>query len=157
MLLTFLSVPGVLIPESRLPSLHRNSSQNFLKVQNSKTRGYYGTIEVFHHLHCLNTIRQYVHRDAYPADLVPWLFQVNTAEVAKEHVEHCIGTLREALMCNADLTPYLWFEGRNGGAAKEDFQAAHKCKDWESIIESVKKHAVELPESALTQTGHKRR
>jgi hypothetical protein len=51
-------------------------------------------------------------------------------------------------MCNADLTPYLWYEGKNGGAAVEDFQAAHKCKDWRSVVDAVMENRVDIPRSA---------
>jgi hypothetical protein len=57
-------------------------------------------------------------------------------------------------MCNADLTPYLWYEGRDGGVAKEDFQAAHKCKTWESVVEGVMKHKVKIPKSAFRGQGN---
>lgn len=60
-------------------------------------------------------------------------------------------------MCNADLTPYLWYEGENGTVAKEDFQAAHKCKIWESVIESVMDNSVEIPRGALQGNEHRLR
>lgn len=48
-------------------------------------------------------------------------------------------------MCNADVTPYLWYVDENG-KAKEDFGAAHVCKRWESVVEGVKRAEVDIPE-----------
>lgn len=139
-----------MIPEEDLILLDRSATQGFVEGKREGGGvGYVGTVEVFHHLHCLNVVRQYVQRDEYPDGLVPWLFKSNSKQVARDHVTHCIATLREALMCNADLTPYLWFKGKVGEVAKEDFRASHKCKNWDSIIEGVKNHAVDIPKSAF--------
>lgn len=144
------TVPAVMVPAEKLILLNRSQSQGFVKAEiKGDGVGYVGTVEVFHHLHCLNVIRQYVQRDEYPAGLVPWLFKLNSKKVARDHITHCIATLREALMCNADLTPYLWYSGKTGEVAKEDFKASHKCKNWDSIVEGVKKHAVDIPKSAF--------
>jgi hypothetical protein len=141
-------VPAVLVPTSRLPSLHRNVSQNFVQSDTPGRPGYIATIEVFHHLHCLNMIRQFVYRDSYPPNLFPALLKHNGPEAALEHIAHCFGTLKDALMCNADLTPYLWYEGKHGGPAVEDFRAAHKCKDWRSVVDAVMENKVDIPRSA---------
>lgn len=144
-----------MIPSEKLTSLDRSGVQGFVEAERKGGGvGFIGTVEVFHHLHCLNVIRQYIQRDEYPAGVVPWLFKLNSKKVARDHVTHCIATLREALMCNADITPYLWFKGENGGVAKEDFGASHKCKNWDSIVAGVKEHAVEIPASAFG-TGKK--
>ncbi|KAE9963081.1 hypothetical protein BLS_009706 [Venturia inaequalis] len=147
---TLETMPAVMIPDENLILLDRSHIQGFVEAKREGGGiGYVGTVEVFHHLHCLNVVRQYVQRDEYPDGLVPWLFKSNSKQVARDHVTHCIATLREALMCNADLTPYLWFKGKVGEVAKEDFGASHKCKNWDSIVEGVKKHAVDIPKSAF--------
>lgn len=138
------TVPAVLIPPDKLPALNRSTSDGFLEAAEPEKLGFVGTIEVFHHLHCLNMVRQYALRDEYPDDLVPWLLRHNSPAVAREHAGHCIGTLRQALMCNADLTPYLWYKGAPGELPKEDFAAAHKCKNFESIVASVKQHSAAI-------------
>lgn len=56
-------------------------------------------------------------------------------------------------MCNADLTPYLWFNGEGGRPAKEDFGASHKCKSFDSVLEGLRRNAVEIPLSAV-KGGH---
>jgi hypothetical protein len=99
---------------------------------------------VFHHLHCLNVLRQALWVHEYPEGLVPSLFKYNSPAVARKHADHCISTLHQALTCNADLTPYLLYDstGQGAGIAREDFQATHKCKRFEPIFEWVHKNGV---------------
>lgn len=100
--------------------------------------GFIGEIEVFHHLHCLNFVRQFVWQDFYPANQVPSLLKNNgdeQMEVNRLHVSHCIEVLRQALTCNADLTPYLMYKTPNGASpVTEDFNANHKCKKFDRIM-----------------------
>lgn len=113
--------------------------------------GYIAGVEVFHHLHCLNVVRQFAWRDQYPEDLVPTLLKYNTPAVARAHIDHCISTLHQALTCNADVTPYLWYKyaGEEGGPAKEDFQATHKCKRFDRIVDWVRENGVDVPAAAV--------
>lgn len=100
---------------------------------------YIVAFEVFHQLHCLNLIRQFTWLDRYivrPSDLRGSLVE------NRMHVDHCIETLRLALMCNADVTPFL-IRDRNNGATRAplpDFDTFHKCKKWEPLVEWVKRN-----------------
>ena len=150
-------VPAVLIPPERISSLNRSIEQGFVEAEQPAPHGYIAGVEVFHHLHCLNVVRQFAWRDQYPEHLVPTLLKYNTPTVARGHVDHCIETLREALTCNADVTPYLWYKnvGEGNGPAKEDFQATHKCKRFDRIVDYVKEIGVDVPTSAIRgKTDH---
>ncbi|KAJ5588765.1 hypothetical protein N7537_011443 [Penicillium hordei] len=108
---SLVEVPTVVVPPERLPSLNRSAEQGFVPTSpNSSAYGYVAGIEVFHHLHCLNVLRQYAWRDAYPEELLPSLFRYNSPFAVRAHVDHCTETVRLALMCNADVTPYLLYE-----------------------------------------------
>ncbi|PYH80072.1 hypothetical protein BO82DRAFT_433670 [Aspergillus uvarum CBS 121591] len=91
-----------------------------------------------YHLHCLNVLRQYIGRDEYPEGLLPRILKQNSPLAIRAHVDHCIETLRLALMCNADVTPYLLYEKEVESPlqvpAREDFEAFHKCKKFDSIV-----------------------
>lgn len=139
-----------MIPSERLPFLNRSVEQGFVSAYpNSPTDGYIAGIEVFHHLHCLNVLRQYIWRDGYPESLIPSLFKFNSPEVAREHADHCVETIRHALMCNADVTPYLLFEVEpepgSDVPAREDFQAFHKCRNFGGLVDWVKANGVIVP------------
>jgi hypothetical protein len=96
---------------------------------------------VFHQLHCLNFVRQYIWSDSYDADQVPTLLTQDgerSGEVNKLHATHCIEVIRQALMCNADLTPYLMFKTLGASPVTEDFNASHKCKKFDRITDWMK-------------------
>ena len=151
-------MPAVLVPPERISSLNRSIEEGFVEAEPPASHGYIAGVEVFHHLHCLNVVRQFAWRDRYPEGLMPTLLKYNSPAVARAHVDHCIETLREALTCNADLTPYLWYKyaGDGDGPAKEDFQATHKCKRFDRIVDWVKENGVNVPIAAVTAKGDHR-
>lgn len=175
-----ITVPAIVLPFDKLPELNRTEPKRgsrFMTVppgvpHPSSPGGYVGVTEVFHHLHCLNMLRQYIWRDEYapasedghkdPSGKPPLPFMLR--HKAREHTSHCVETLRQALMCNADVTPYLVYVGDGEGdghgvgshvhprdlqaptrsrdvvppsQAKEDFQAMHKCRKFEPLLKYV--------------------
>jgi len=57
-------------------------------------------LNVFHQLHCLNMLRKRLYdKTDYPPD---------HETMGMEHMEHCYDSLRQSLMCSADLTPLPW-------------------------------------------------
>ena len=130
-------MPAVLIPPERISSLTRSIEQGFVEAEPPAQAGYIAGVEIFHHRHCLNVVRQWGSRDRYPEGLVPPLLKYNSPAVARAYVDHGIEALRAALTCNVDLTPYLWYKYPDEGdrPAKEDFQATHKCKRFDRIVE----------------------
>ncbi|KAJ5893246.1 hypothetical protein N7495_004937 [Penicillium taxi] len=140
----------VVVPPERLPSLNRSANQQFVHVSSTSSfQGYVAGIEVFHHLHCLNVLRQYIWRDSYADDLLPILFKNRSSLIVSAHVDHCIETIRLALMCNADVTPYLLYEKEaepgSDVPAREDFQAFHKCKNFDRLLDWVNTNGVVVP------------
>ncbi|KLU83035.1 hypothetical protein MAPG_02102 [Magnaporthiopsis poae ATCC 64411] len=155
-------VPAIVIPFDKLPLLNRTEDaggqrgSRFLTVRPGtphpwSTGGYVGVTEVFHHLHCLNVLRQYIWRDGYASpghdddDERPPLPSMMRHGSSREHTDHCIDTLRQALMCSGDVTPYLVYagDGVDGDGswppknAREDFQALHKCRRFEPLLKYV--------------------
>ncbi|KAI6322301.1 hypothetical protein MCOR29_004806 [Pyricularia oryzae] len=154
------NVPAIVIPFEKLPLLNRTEDPSrhgsrFVTARAgvphpSSPGGYVGVTEVFHHLHCLNVLRQHVWRDAYaPAgahgeaeeDERPPLPATLRRE-ARAHADHCVDTLRQALMCTADVTPYLIYAGGDGSDwppkdSREDFEGLHKCRRFEPLLKYV--------------------
>ncbi|KAK2005250.1 hypothetical protein LZ32DRAFT_546454 [Colletotrichum eremochloae] len=144
-------VPAIIVPAEQLSSLNR-SPEGFVPVSaSSPSSGYIAGVEVFHHLHCLNALRQIVWQDSYSKDTLPEIL-VKAPELARKHADHCIGTLRQALMCNSDITPYLIrkTDDRSPGSPpiQEDFEAFHKCRKFPQILEWVYENGIPL--SSLT-------
>lgn len=71
------------------------------------TDKYLVQLEVFHNLHCLNDLRKLLYPERYhmleKATLKNGTIDRNS--FGFRHWDHCIDSLRQALMCNADISP----------------------------------------------------
>jgi hypothetical protein len=105
--------------------------------------GYAALIEVFHQLHCLNTIRQYTWlqsgnyrpetvNDTQYEDIPEIPNDFRTSAIANRlNADHCIETLRLAIMCHGDVTPVLIrIEPNAPLGERADFSSHHKCRDF---------------------------
>ncbi|KAB5550021.1 hypothetical protein GE09DRAFT_1223832 [Coniochaeta sp. 2T2.1] len=104
-------------------------------------------IEVFHHVHCLNLIRQYTYREYYNRPENRPLGFTDSEEVIRAHIDHCIEMLRQALMCQGDvgIITYNWVKP---WGIYPDFSTNHKCRKFDKIVEWADRHIlpVEDPE-----------
>ena len=54
------------------------------------------------------------------------------------HVDHCIETVRIALMCYADITPLFVSEDPHSPTGERaDFNTHHRCRNFDQIEEWV--------------------
>ncbi|PSS12325.1 hypothetical protein M430DRAFT_68579 [Amorphotheca resinae ATCC 22711] len=86
---------------------------------------YMATIDAYHQLHCLQYIRQVIHKDHYT---------FHAADVSLiDHADHCIESLRQSIMCNPDLSilTYKWLPNIRG--PWPDFETEHQCVNWDKI------------------------
>ncbi|TGO78340.1 hypothetical protein BELL_0070g00250 [Botrytis elliptica] len=88
--------------------------------------GYYGQLNVYHHLHCLKFMREAFYAEYYPDAQGPTL---------KMHV---------ALMCHADtsITTFEWEEGIR--RPMPDFTGWHTCNNWEKLDDSATARAFSM-------------
>ncbi|KAJ5465847.1 hypothetical protein N7530_009634 [Penicillium desertorum] len=93
--------------------------------------GYYGILDVFHQLHCLKYVRHFVFQDYYN-DTMPW---------TPTHVDHCIDSIRQNLICNADLSLMTFHWVDDDMAPKPSFRRTHECVNWEKIQEWASKRS----------------
>ncbi|EUC46487.1 hypothetical protein COCMIDRAFT_92693 [Bipolaris oryzae ATCC 44560] len=133
------------------PTMSKEEATPFLDdlTPQHKDGEYHFEPDVFHSLHCLNTIRN---------ELQPVLYNISNEHTAHsqterkiaeklgdprwhiKHMEHCLDRIRQALMCHGDLTAsplYSWpgfplSLGRSG---------AHTCRKWEPIREWMNERA----------------
>ncbi|KAI0595201.1 hypothetical protein F4775DRAFT_595552 [Biscogniauxia sp. FL1348] len=133
-----------------------NKSDLRLKhVDFDQNRGYIAILEVFHQLHCLNSIRQYTWKGYYEGNLREWLqlpghddaVDSNFTDLQnvgeRMHIDHCIETLRLQLMCNADVTPlFLVVDESSGLGSSADFNTHHKCRNWDNILKWQDEHNI---------------
>ncbi|KAF2838637.1 hypothetical protein M501DRAFT_975262 [Patellaria atrata CBS 101060] len=115
------------------------------KVPEEAGGGYMGSLEVIHHLHCLNFMRKssiwnheyYKNRSAEFTD---------SDRTTHHHFDHCADMLRQKLMCDADVTiiPYRWVKGH--ADPYPNFNTLHSCRNFDSIREwSVRRQIPDLP------------
>jgi hypothetical protein len=97
--------------------------------------GYYAVgLDVFHQLHCLNMVRLRV-----------WATESFVPEhdlMGIEHIDHCIDTIRQSLMCASDITPlqFVWIEAEQ--RTMEVARVLHTCRDFEQVREWGRRHHI---------------
>jgi hypothetical protein len=98
-------------------------------------------LEVFHQLHCLNHLRKLLDPDHYQLHN-----NLSSTELlsAKEHMYHCIDSIRQSLMCSADVSTiyWEWYPEANGGKGltAPNARTAHVCRDFGKIQKWAAKH-----------------
>ncbi|KAF7794186.1 hypothetical protein EIP86_005317 [Pleurotus ostreatoroseus] len=97
---------------------------------------------VLHQLHCLNVLRMVLHRDYY-ADPVTGDVGKVFYEQIPDHVGHCINTLREAVMCSADISPIVWQWDDNKQKSVVNLDIPHTCRKWEPIAAWGREHRLQ--------------
>jgi len=117
------------------------------------TEDHWGSLEVFHHLHCLKLIRQALAPSYYdPArarltDKLP-------GSIYPVHIEHCVERIREYLMCRPDLTifTYNWLEGKDD-EPMPNHAVQHACVDWNALEEWVDRRKFSLGDGLIERTN----
>ncbi|KAH0848492.1 hypothetical protein FOPE_02670 [Fonsecaea pedrosoi] len=116
--------------------------------------GFMGTLEVFHQLHCLNVLRKWTYWDHY-VDTDPF-FQTR-ADHRREHADHCIDVLRQALMCKSDLGLILFHWVKGIQIPSPDFNTL--CRDPEAVLswahanEALVTHTI-VKSAGVTEAEH---
>ncbi|KAB8231387.1 oxidase ustYa family protein [Aspergillus alliaceus] len=138
--------PAISVPEEKLAVLNKSDprGQGWLPVP--PVTGHEGggefaaLVEVFHQLHCINTLRLEVHKESYFAHFGEWPDGSGPGnEIVKgTHLDHCIELLRITLMCVSDVTPLMFIDDPQafqGGTP--DFNTMHTCRNFWGIRKMV--------------------
>ncbi|KAI0907267.1 hypothetical protein F4823DRAFT_28214 [Ustulina deusta] len=96
------------------------------------TGQYLASLDVFHQLHCVDLLRKSLHREYY--DQHEGSFAGAPEHIVQGHLEHCVETLRQTLMCHGDISllTYNWVEGRS--MPHPNFNTVHTCKKWDTLV-----------------------
>ncbi|KAI1196093.1 hypothetical protein F5X97DRAFT_325892 [Nemania serpens] len=91
--------------------------------------GYVAELGVYHELHCIRHLRFYLYRDHYYPNLT-----TSQEEYLHVHLDHCLESLRKAVMChgNSALYSFKW-HGDDGPRAAVKSNAKSVCVKWDSI------------------------
>ncbi|KAH8822119.1 hypothetical protein DL96DRAFT_1819696 [Flagelloscypha sp. PMI_526] len=86
--------------------------------------GYYiAQFDVFHQLHCLNTIRKTLNPERYVGDM----------GLEEEHIRHCIDSIRQSLMCTSDVSAIVWQWNEQVQLVQGRTDMAHSCRNFEKL------------------------
>ncbi|KAH8812253.1 hypothetical protein F5884DRAFT_877752 [Xylogone sp. PMI_703] len=98
-------------------------------------------IAVMHQLHCVALLKRSLMQ--YRRD--------GMSTIDDEHQDHCVEYLRQAVMCNSDLTlerpENMTFPHGSSGWGE-----AHRCRDWNKVFQAIRKHSI-----GRGRTGWKKR
>lgn len=114
-----------------------NIVTGYAKYDPEQGGGYPVLFEFEHHLHCVNLLRQalFWNYEYYSAQ-GNGAFK-NEPKVLKQHVSHCVDTLRQVIMCQPDTGVFGQYWISDIGATFVDFQTEHKCKNFEELRDWV--------------------
>ncbi|KXJ97629.1 hypothetical protein Micbo1qcDRAFT_230231 [Microdochium bolleyi] len=98
--------------------------------------GYLAMLEVFHLLHCLNTLRMglFYNYDKYYKHMDEGVHDENIYT----HFDHCIDMLRLQLTCTADVTPALFYDALDNPLRRDglpDWSSQHTCRDFDAVLD----------------------
>ncbi|KAK1973380.1 hypothetical protein LZ30DRAFT_611001 [Colletotrichum cereale] len=132
---------GVNVPLEHLHALNKSTEVDWERSDPAFGGGAVGLLEVFHQLHCLNTLRKWTYIEWYQDQLPPELD--GPEYLQRMHLDHCIEILRMSLMCTADVTPVLaWMDPEAPLGKRADFSTFHRCRNFDKIKDWMSRHKV---------------
>lgn len=130
------------IPVDKLSVLNKSKDDDWQRTKPESGGGVIGSLEVFHQIHCLDLIRQYTYKDEYDYSNLPSFD--GSPRLVREHVDHCINSLRIYLQCASDVTPYLMKRDTQKPLGIDpDFNTQHKCRNFDAIHAWTKMHELQ--------------
>ncbi|KAF6829089.1 hypothetical protein CPLU01_08102 [Colletotrichum plurivorum] len=132
-----LGAGGIWVTEEEVKKLNMSDSPElpFHKIPEEHGGGYLAMLEVFHLLHCLNSLRMGLF---YNYEHYKILDEGVPDENIYTHFDHCIDMLRMNLQCQADVTPALFVDPLHNPLRRDalpNWSSMHTCRDFDAILE----------------------
>ncbi|SPQ23036.1 6fb56bcd-a67c-49f4-8b90-2ac61adbe7f0 [Thermothielavioides terrestris] len=107
------------------------------------TKDYLIQLDIWHELHCLNDLRMLLYPERFPglAAVTDENGVIDRTSIEFRHWDHCVDSIREALMCHADVAPIPFRV--NFPANKvivPRLATTHTCRNFKKIQEWAKAH-----------------
>ncbi|CAK4033803.1 Cyclochlorotine biosynthesis O [Lecanosticta acicola] len=99
---------------------------------------YIGTLNVYHEIHCLKRIHQYMYQDTYFPGI-----DDKQREMNRLHNEHCIDFLRQSAMCHGDVG-LITFEWSPSNRIPVANATTHQCVDWNRLDKWTKQRSLDM-------------
>jgi hypothetical protein len=103
-------------------------------------RGYVIMLDVFHQLHCLNVVRKALSPSHYTLSHPG--HDGEDELLGFHHVDHCVDSLRQSLMCSVDVTPLVWQWSDERQKYLEKAQVPHTCRNFNAVKEWAANNAL---------------
>lgn len=124
-----LKYTNVRVTVDDLKKIDRNS------VQLSDGSGdYMAGLDVHHQLHCLKMVYRALH---------PEYYHLPKAHI-EEHIDHCLDSLRQFLMCKADVSivTYDWLD--NHRRPFPNFNVQHECRSFDAVNDWARERSLDI-------------
>ncbi|KAJ7493790.1 hypothetical protein FB451DRAFT_1122315 [Mycena latifolia] len=127
--------------ETKISSVEAAKMPNHTWPFLGEETSYVIALDVFHQLHCLDMLRWQLH----PGH--------NYTRLPMGHVRHCIGAIRQALMCSADVTPIVWQWSDRLQVAEQRDDVVHVCRDFSAVRDWARDHFEPFPDPSVYIEG----
>ncbi|KAH8657881.1 hypothetical protein BX600DRAFT_514423 [Xylariales sp. PMI_506] len=95
-------------------------------------------LDVYHQLDCLNLWRKMIGANLTMASVAP-----PADEADADYHYHCVDSIRQSLMCNADLSVIHWGWNAEMGQHYPEPSTTHICRNWNRIHKWAVKHQLD--------------
>ncbi|RYP78637.1 hypothetical protein DL769_003133 [Monosporascus sp. CRB-8-3] len=103
---------------------------------------YFGRIDVFHQLDCLDALRREAYFEHYYGEHYPGGYN-NTTEFHRPHPSHRVYLPLQNIMCNANMDVYTHIWTDTLEHPFPDFNIDHQCKDFSAVLDWQKKNGLD--------------
>ncbi|KAK4107279.1 hypothetical protein N656DRAFT_833177 [Canariomyces notabilis] len=111
-----------------------NRSEDPKPIELREGGGYFGQLSAYHHLHCLKMLRLVVWHDAYNVSI----------NDLRGHADHCIDDIRQAIMCQPDLSVVTFWWHPQKRKPMANFHLDQTCVDWGKLDEWAAKRSFSI-------------
>ncbi|KAK0672896.1 hypothetical protein QBC41DRAFT_267617 [Cercophora samala] len=121
-----------------------------------KGGGYVGGLGVSHSLHCLKRIKQYLHPHYYYPTIATAPSGNETWADLTSHVDHCLESLRQLVLCTADTNVYtLHWTDHSVLKPSVKVPQPNVCVDWKRLHGWMKGRGVGFGEMVHPASHHR--
>ncbi|KAJ7087063.1 hypothetical protein C8R44DRAFT_650216, partial [Mycena epipterygia] len=142
--------------ETKIPSEQAAKMPNRTWPFLGDEENYIVALDVFHQLHCLVSCP---HVTTLNLNLIYFRGRTcsdgsfnpgtNYTVLPMGHVRHCIGTIRQLLMCVSDITPIVWQWSDKWWVAELRDDVVHVCRDFEKIQDWARERFEKFPDLSV--------
>ncbi|POR31939.1 Uncharacterized protein TPAR_07846 [Tolypocladium paradoxum] len=118
-------------------------------------KGYIGTLNVYHELHCIKRLYQDTYPEAYGKGLTSQQKEANRLHKGNHApesyheltlplvIDHCLDFLRQASMCHADVG-IITFQWSADSLVPVANSTTHQCANWKKLDAWTKRRTVDM-------------